>query len=48
MQGRVQQYPLQVSGEISGKDQVFTARNLLVSAGQNTLKLDGSAGDAVG
>ncbi|MGB1010690.1 MAG: hypothetical protein ACPGVP_13305, partial [Thiolinea sp.] len=48
LEGRVNQYPLRASGELSRKDEVITARNVIVSAGQNTLRLDGNAGDSVG
>ena len=48
LQGRVQEFPVQASGQVSLRDQRIAANNLLVNVGQNQLRLDGgSQGDNV-
>ncbi len=48
LQGNVQGYPLRASGEVSMKNKVLSANNLLADVGQNRVRLNGSAGDRLG
>ncbi|PIE00829.1 MAG: hypothetical protein CSA79_02115 [Thiothrix nivea] len=46
--GRVRQYPVQLSGEVTSDGKNVTAHNVLLNSGQNTVKLNGSLGKSAG
>jgi translocation and assembly module TamB len=46
--GKVNQYPIDAKGQLARRDQVYSARDVVVNVGDNELVLNGNAGDAVG
>ncbi len=46
LQGRVQDFPIQASGQVSLRDKNILADNLLVNVGQNQLRIDGGGAGA--
>ncbi|HPE59662.1 MAG TPA: translocation/assembly module TamB domain-containing protein [Thiolinea sp.] len=48
LEGRVRGYPLLASGTVMLDNKMISARNVVVTAGQNQLRVNGSAGSSVG
>lgn len=48
LEGKVNQYPINAKGQLARRDQVYSARDLVVNVGDNQLVLNGNAGDSIG
>ena len=48
LEGRIRGYPLLASGTVMLDNKIVSARNVVVTAGQNQLRVNGSAGSSVG
>ncbi|WP_020561262.1 translocation/assembly module TamB domain-containing protein [Thiofilum flexile] len=48
LEGKINQYPINAKGQLARRDQVYSARDLVVNVGDNQLVLNGNAGDALG
>lgn len=46
--GKINQYPIDAKGQLARRDNIYSARDVLINVGDNELALNGNAGDALG